>query len=131
MIKDDQFYQDQKNFTRNDSGLGPNGQNVGIAQENIRQDVNGSTDKPFPQERNWVFDAGATSPNSMTSPIPITEPLKQYAGQVKYARREGAPSIYKDVSRQTADDRAATRRAEKEGSIFEPEIEEEEGDAGL
>lgn len=112
-------------ISRNDSGLGPNGQNIGIAQENIRQDINGSTDKPFPQERNWVFNPnpedgidGSVSMPSKTAPdISI--------GQVKYARREGAPSIYKDATRNTADDNRASAKAEA-STIYEDVDESEE-----
>lgn len=115
------------NFSRNDSGLGPNGQNIGIAQENIRQDVNGSTDKPFPQERNWVLnnDPDGHIIQSHEDNDLLHQALKEPFGQVKYARREGAPSIYKDVSRNTADDNAATRKAEAT-TIYEDVDESEE-----
>lgn len=131
MIKDDENYYNQKNFTRNDSGLGPDGKNKGIAQENIRQDVNGSTEKPYPQERNWVFNpnpedgitGNVTTPSKTGPDISI--------GQVKYARREGAPSIYKDETRNTADDNRASRKAES-STIYEVEDDEEnQGSAGL
>lgn len=43
-------------------------------------------------------------------------------GQEKYARRAGAASIYKDSTRNTADDNAASKKAEG-SSIFECEDE--------
>lgn len=119
MIKDDQNYYNQKNFNRNDSGLGPDGKNQGIAQENIRQDVNGSTDKPFPQERNWVMGTGNDGfITTESNPIVTQEELGNvvnHFGQVKYAKRAGAKSIYKDASRATANDAEASRKAE--GSV--------------
>lgn len=112
-------------ITRNDSGLGPNGQNIGIAQENIRQDVNGSIDKPFPQERNWKFDADIQTQRTdegIIVPQMATGMVHNQFGQVKYARREGAISIYKDKTRQTENDKQASAKAEG-SSIFEPESE--------
>lgn len=130
MIQDDKNYYDQKNFSRNDSGLGPDGKNVGIAQENIRQDVNGSTDKPYPQERNWVLN---NDPDGMITPsktyTPTVAPGAQPFGLVKYAKREGAPSIYKDKTRNTADDNAASKKAEG-STVYEVEGEDEESQGG-
>ena len=85
-----------------------------MIQENIRQDVNGSTDKPYPQERNFVIDASATIPNQMSEPTPAIggNPANNHFGQIKYAKREGAKSIYKDVSRQTQNDKDASAKAE-------------------
>ncbi len=96
-----------------------------MSKENIRQDVNGSSDKPYPTERNFVMNAnpedgitGSVTTPSMTAPdVSI--------GQAKYARREGAPSIYKDATRNTADDNAASRKAER-STIYEPVGEDEE-----
>lgn len=96
-----------------------------MPQENIRQDVNGSTDKPFPQERNFVMNPDAYTDQvgqGHTNTELGHEPAKQYGGQVKYARREGAPSIYKDASRYTADDIAASKKAEG-STVFEVEGE--------
>jgi hypothetical protein len=116
MIKDDQNYYDQKNFKRNDSGLGADAKNSGIAQENVRQDINGATDKPFPQERNWTLGTGNDGfITKETDPIVTQEHqgnAPNHFGQVKYARREGAVSIYKDVTRNTANDNAASAKAE-------------------
>lgn len=111
MIKDDENYYNQKNFVRNDSGLGPNGQNKGIAQENICQDVNGSTDKPFPQERNWVLnnDPDGKIIQSHTDQDVVNRPSTQPFGQAKYAVRGLGPSIYQDKTRYTADDREAAK----------------------
>jgi len=46
-------------------------------------------------------------------------------GQVKYARREGAKSIYKDVTRNTANDNEASAKAES-STVYEVEGEDEE-----
>jgi hypothetical protein len=128
MLQDDKNYYNEKNWTRNDSGLGADAKNVGIAQENIRQDVNGSTDKPYPQERNFVVDANATIPFGMSEPsMPSTTDPDVRLGQKKYARREGAPSIYKDATRNTADDNSASAKAEG-STIYEPEGENRRDD---
>lgn len=130
MIQDDKNYSNEKNFVRDDWGgqvLTPNTGNPG--EVNQRQDVNGSTNKPYPQERNWTRkdDPDGRILESREEKDLLHQPGKEPFGQVKYARREGAPSIYKDASRNTADDNAATIKAEKRGSLFEPEVEEEEG----
>jgi len=98
-----------------------------MIQENIRQDVNGSSDKPYPQERNFVIDASATIPNAMSEPAPAKggNPANDHFGQVKYARREGATSIYKDETRNTANDNAASAKAEA-STIYEDVDESEE-----
>jgi len=127
MIKDDENYYNQKNFVRDDWGgqvITPQGGNP--SEVNQRQDVNGSTNKPFPQERNWVRrdDPDGTITPSKTY-NPTSDPAAQPFGQVKYARREGAPSIYKDATRNTADDNAASRKAES-STLCEVEGEGEE-----
>jgi len=93
-----------------------------MIQENNRQDVNGSSDKPFPQERNFTINAEATIPNAMTAPAPAMggNPSVEPQGQIKYARREGVKSIYKDVTRNTANDNAASAKAEG-STMFEVE----------
>lgn len=99
-----------------------------MSQENIRQDVNGSSDKPFPQEKNFVMNPDAYTDQvgqGHTDGNLLHEPLKEPFGQVKYARREGAPSIYKDASRNTADDNAASAKAEA-STIYEDVDEGEE-----
>lgn len=65
-----------------------------MIQENIRQDVNGSTDKPFPQERNFTVDASATIPNPMTEPIPM-----RVVGERKFDKNGYGESIYSDDTR--------------------------------
>lgn len=115
------------NYTRDDSGLGPNGKNVGIAQENVRQDINGSSDKPFPQERNWVQnnDPMTNGAEGIVVPQMATGMVHNQFGQVKYAKREGAISIYKDKTRNTANDNAASAKAES-STVYEVEGENEE-----
>ncbi len=96
-----------------------------MPQINERLDVNGSDNKPYPQERNFVMGQANDGMSAEVQPImPSTSNPDVRLGQVKYARREGAPSIYKDGTRNTADDNAASRKAEA-SSIFEPENEEE------
>lgn len=130
MIKDDQNYYDQKNFVRDDWGGQVRTPQSGNSTEvNQRIDVNGSTNKPFPQERNFVINPDAFVDNiggGHTNTSVGAEPAKQYGGQVKYARREGAPSIYQDTSRYTADDMAAARKSEA-STIYEDIDESEEG----
>lgn len=97
-----------------------------MIQENQRQDVNGSSNKPYPTERNFVIDAMATIPNKMTDPIVTQDELgnvQNQFGQIKYAKREGAKSIYKDVSRQTANDRIASAKAEG-STVYGVEIDQ-------
>jgi hypothetical protein len=66
----------------------------------------------------YVIDAEATIPNKMTPPAPALggNPANDHFGQVKYAKREGAPSIYKDVTRNTANDNLASAKAEGSAS---------------
>lgn len=104
-----------------------------MKQENIRQDVNGSSDKPFPTERNFVIDAMATIPNKMSDPYVTQDELGNvvnHFGQVKYARREGAISIYKDVTRNTANDNAASAKAE-DSTMYMEVIGEDEESQGI
>ncbi len=97
-----------------------------MIQENIRQDVNGSSDKPYPQERNFTMDIGPTQPTGMGTYVPSKDFGDDVSlGQVKYARREGATSIYKDVTRNTADDNRASAKAEA-STIYEDVDESEE-----
>lgn len=56
-------------------------------------------------------------------PLPTDDEVS--IGQEKYARREGSESIYKDETRNTADDNEASARAEAT-SICEPDGETEE-----
>lgn len=82
-----------------------------MPQINDRLDVNGSDNKPFPQERNWVRNDdpdGTITPSRIereAAGTPMTEPF----GQAKYAVRGMGPSIYQDKTRYTADDMAAAR----------------------
>ena len=98
-----------------------------MPQINDRLDVNGSSDKPYPQERNFTIDAQATIPNPMSEPAPAKggNPANNHFGQVKYAKREGAVSIYKDVTRNTANDNQASAKAEG-STVCEVEGENEE-----
>lgn len=97
--------------------------------ENNRLDVNGSSDKPFPQERNFTTDVAPTQPTGMGNYMPSETSPDVRLGQVKYARREGAESIYKDATRNTADDNAASRKAE--GSTVYDVIGEDEESQGI
>lgn len=98
-------------------------------QINNRLDVNGSDDKPFPQERNFVMRPDAlvdnVGPGRTVVPNDMGGARPNHFGQVKYARREGAVSIYKDATRNSANDDEATAKAEG-SSIFEPDNENEE-----
>lgn len=98
-----------------------------MKQENIRQDVNGSSNKPYPTERNFNMDVVATQPTGMGVFVPQTDHnnVVNTFGQVKYARREGAKSIYKDETRETANDLKASAKAEG-STVFEPEGEDKD-----
>lgn len=96
-----------------------------MIQENIRQDVNGSSDKPYPQERNFIVSDQSVLPQSDPAPAKGGNPANDHFGQVKYAKREGAPSIYKDETRNTANDNAASKKAES-STVYEVEGENEE-----
>ncbi len=100
-----------------------------MSQENIRQDVNGSTSKPYPQERNFVVDATSTMPSGMGTFMPSETDPDIRLGQIKYARREGAPSVYKDATRNTANDNAASKKAE--GSTIYEDCDEGEESQGI
>ena len=71
----------------------------------------------------FKIDAEATIPNKMTEPMPTGDEVS--IGQAKYAKRAGAESIYKDETRNTADDNQASMKAEKT-NIYEVEGENEE-----
>jgi len=100
-----------------------------MIQKNIRQDVNGSSDKPFPTERNFVMGTGTDGFITKESNPVVTQDelgnVVNHFGQVKYARREGAKSIYKDVTRNTANDNEASAKAES-STVYEVEGEDEE-----
>lgn len=99
-------------------------------QINNRLDVNGSDDKPFPQERNFNTNVEATQPTGMGIFVPQKDNANvvNEFGQRKYARREGSKSIYKDETRQTQNDKDASNRAENMGSLMEPEGENKRND---
>lgn len=56
------------NFVRDDWGGQITKNSTNPAEVNIRQDINGSTDKPYPQERNFVMN-----PDPDNSPMSRTE----------------------------------------------------------
>ena len=62
------------------------------------------------ENKNYVIDSNATIPNKMTEPMPTDEEVS--IGQAKYAKRAGVESIYKDETRNTADDNRASAKAE-------------------
>jgi len=82
--------------------------------KNIRLDVNGSDDKIYPQEENFNFNVDSTQPVGMGDYVPQTDHdnVANTFGQIKYARREGAISIYKDETRATDNDAKASAKAE-------------------
>ena len=76
----------------------------------------GTPSKPYPEEANFIVDASATSDILGESRTVVTQEdygnVVNHFGQVKYAVREGAVSIYKDETRQTNNDREASAKAE-------------------
>lgn len=134
MITDDQNYYDQKNFVRDDWGGQVRTPQSGKPSEDQSANFNiGSDNKPYPNNRNFVvgqatdgFTANETEPS-----MPSTTNPDMRLGQVKYARREGAVSIYKDGTRNTANDNAASAKAEGStmgaNSSMDDDYEENQG----
>ncbi len=126
MIQDDKNYYDQKNFVRDDSFNGMIA--VDTSEESLNYDLTGGNpSKPYPITGNFVRGSaldGAIA-NEMQPVSPSESDPDVRLGQVKYARREGAPSIYKDATRNTADDNRASRKAES-STLYEVEGEGEE-----
>lgn len=96
---------------------------------NQRLDVNGSDNKPFPQERNFVMGTALDGEVNNSNPsMVVTQKdhgnVANEFGQVKYARREGAKSIYKDETRATENDMRASKKAES-STLYEVEGDEE------
>ncbi len=99
------------NYVRNDvGGLVIEGE--GATQMNDRLDVNGSDNKIYPQERNFNRDVASTQPIGMGNYAPSTTDPDVRLGQIKYAKRAGAVSVYKDETRNTANDDLASAKAE-------------------
>ncbi len=74
--------------------------------------------------KKYVIDATATALTGAGVFVPQTDHgnVANHFGQVKYARREGAVSIYKDETRNTANDNAASKKAES-STLYECEDE--------
>jgi hypothetical protein len=81
----------------------------------------GDPQKPYPIEGNFNRDVAATQPSGMGIFVPQTDHdnVANTFGQVKYAKRAGATSIYKDETRNTANDSAASRKTESQPSCVE------------
>ena len=135
MIQDDKNYYNEKNFVRDDWGGQVMTPNKGKTEMVGDEMVNGSSDKPYPTQANWVRN---DDPDGTTIKSRFVEPtVDNYAaqpfGQVKYVKREGAPSQYEDATRNTADDNAATKRA-RGSTVYQVEGEDDEenqSNAGL
>ncbi len=69
------------------------------------------------------YQVGQQPVNSEVAPIPTRPNVS--IGQAKYAKRAGATSIYKDITRNTADDNEASAKAEG-STVYEVEGENEE-----
>ena len=86
-------------------------------------------DENYYDQKNWVMGTGNDGfITRETNPIVTQEELgnvTNHFGQVKYAKREGAKSIYKDVTRNTANDNQASAKAEG-STVYEVEGENEE-----
>ena len=91
----------------------------------------GNPPKPFPVEGNFTRDVASTQPTGMGEFTPSADNgnVANHFGQVKYARREGAVSIYKDETRNTANDNLASAKAE--ASCVGEEYEEGEESQGI
>jgi len=115
----------EDNFKRDDWGGQIMNNAVNPGETNQRLDVNGSDNKPFPQERNFTRDNDPSIGNFESETVTQEEQgnVANQFGQIKYARREGATSIYKDITRNTENDNKASAKAE--GSYIGCSIEEE------
>ena len=60
----------------------------------VREDVNGSDNKPFPQQANFSVNAEATIPTPMSEPKPM-----RVIGETKYFKNGYGESIYADDTR--------------------------------
>ena len=87
-------------------------------------------DKPYPVEGNFVRGDASLGEGRIETPADNVGQGTNHFGQVKYARREGAPSIYKDATRQTQNDKDASAKAEG-SSICESYEEENEESQGI
>lgn len=127
MIQDDKNYYDEKNYVRDDWGGQVRTPQSGMpSQDQSANFFNGDGTKPYPNDRNFVVDSMSTIPNKMTEPsMPSTTDPDVRLGQKKYAKREGAPSVYKDATRNTADDNEASAKSEA-STIYEDVDESEE-----
>jgi hypothetical protein len=84
----------------------------------------GNPSKPFKIEGNFSRDVASIQPSGMGEFTPQKDNgnVANEFGQRKYARREGAVSIYKDETRNTANDNEASAKAEG-STVCEPEGE--------
>lgn len=88
----------------------------------------GQPSKPFPEEANFKVSnatSDALGQGGIYRPTLDKGNDPNYFGQVKYARREGAVSIYKDITRNSANDNLASKKAES-STLYECEGENEE-----
>jgi len=106
------------NYVRNDSGGIRGDERTNPAETYERKDVDGSNGKPYPQMRNFVMGSAMDGYiNNQHQPVtPSTTSPDVRLGQVKYAKRAGAESVYKDATRNTADDNAASRKTQRQPS---------------
>lgn len=91
----------------------------------------GDPSKPYPIEGNYVLnpdpDMGVESETVVTQEDAGN--VANHFGQVKYAVREGATSIYKDETRNTANDNEASTKTENSclGDVYYNEDETQGG----
>lgn len=91
----------------------------------------GNPQKPYPIEGNFVRNDDPSIGDFEGTTVTQMEEgnVANQFGQVKYARREGAISIYKDKSRETENDAAASAKAE--GSTIYEDADESEESQGI
>ncbi len=126
---DNKPFPQEENFLRNDTGIyGAYPMETNPAEDQSANFFNGNSDKPFPEDRNFTMDVASTQPTGMGEYVPQTDHknVANTFGQIKYARREGAISIYKDETRETANDKAASAKAE--GSVMGCDIANEDSE---
>lgn len=88
----------------------------------------GNPNKPYPIEGNYVMNPDPDMGVESHTTVPQTDHnnVANTFGQIKYAKRAGATSIYKDETRNTANDAAASRKTESMPNCY-PESEESQG----
>lgn len=107
------------NFVRDDWGglqeNRPNPEEANIDNFNL---TGGTPSKPYPTNRNFKMGTGNDGAiDREAQPVYPSETDPDIRlGQKKYAKRAGAVSVYKDATRNTADDNEASMKTQRQPS---------------